>query len=135
MGDPLTAAAGLAVLDVIENEHLVEQARIKGQYLKNKLLELKEMHPIIGDVRGRGLLLGIEFVKDPISKEPAVVEAGSITAKCLELGLLIDAPGGAKKGQALWRIAPPITITYNQIDSAVDIIDEAIKTAVPKVER
>ena len=127
MGDPLTAAAGLAVLDIIEQEHLVEQAKIKGQYLKNKLLELKEMHPIIGDVRGRGLLQGIEFVKDPISKEPAVLEAELITAKCLEMGLLIDAPGGAKKGQALWRIAPPITIGYNEIDSAVDIIDEAIR--------
>ena len=84
------------------------------------------MHPIIGDVRGRGLLLGIEFVKDPISKERAVVEAERITAACLDMGLLIDAPGGAKKGQALWRIAPPITISYNQMDSAVDIIDKAI---------
>ena len=135
MGDPLTAAAGLAVLDVIENDRLAAQARIKGQYLKNKLLQLKEMHPIIGDVRGRGLLLGIEFVKDPVSKELAVAETAAITAKCLELGLLIDAPGGARKGQALWRIAPPITTSYNQIDSAVEIIDEAIKAVIPTAER
>ena len=80
-------------------------------------------------------MLGIEFVKDPVSKELAVAETAAITAKCLELGLLIDAPGGARKGQALWRIAPPITTSYNQIDSAVEIIDEAIKAVIPTAER
>ena len=80
MGDPLTAAAGLAVMDILEKEDLLNQAHKKGAYFKGKLLDLKERHPVIGDIRGRGLLLGVEFVKDPESKERAVEVSRELSA-------------------------------------------------------
>ena len=127
MGDPLTAAAGLAVLDILEEENLLQQAREKGAYLKGKLLELKERHPVIGDVRGRGLLLGVEFVKDPVTKERAPDECAEITRRCLQSGLWVD----YSLDTCVWRVAPPLTISYRELDEAVEIIDGVIQEVCP----
>ncbi|GIX49127.1 MAG: aspartate aminotransferase family protein [Candidatus Tectimicrobiota bacterium] len=125
MSDPLPAAVGLAVLEVLEKEDLVGAARAKGEYLKSQLLELQARHPLIGDVRGRGLLLGVEFVRDPVRKTPAEAEALALTQRCLEKGLVVQV--ASHRGvHTVWRLAPPLTITYEEIDRGVAIIDEAL---------
>lgn len=129
MSDPMPAAVGLAVLEVLRREDLVKAARDKGHYLKDRLLKLQQDHPIIGDVRGRGLLLGIEFVQDPVTKTPALTEAMAITKRCLEKGLVVQV--ASHRGvHTVWRIAPPLTITYEELDRGVAIIDEAIAEVV-----
>lgn len=123
--DSFAAAVGLAVLDVIIEEGLVEEAQKKGQYLRNAFNNLKEEHPIIGDVRGRGLLLGIDLVKDPVSKEPAGEEADLLTRRCLENGLVLQQASYANIGN-VWRIAPPLTITYEELDRGVSILEDTM---------
>ena len=82
--DPLACAAGSATLDVLEEEDLAAQARRLGSYLKSKLHELAERFEIVGDVRGRGLLQGIELVLDRQTREPATTEGKEITERCLQ---------------------------------------------------
>ncbi|MFQ5520025.1 MAG: aspartate aminotransferase family protein, partial [Candidatus Methylomirabilia bacterium] len=89
LNEPLPAAVGLAVLGAIEEEGLVDAAREKGAYLKKGLLALKERYEIIGDVRGRGLLMGLDFVQDRVSKTPAEAQAEAITRQCLKRGLFM----------------------------------------------
>jgi 2,2-dialkylglycine decarboxylase (pyruvate) len=125
MSEPLPAAVGLAVLEVLETEELVRAAQAKGEHLKSRLLELQERHAIVGDVRGRGLLLGIEFVQERHHKAPAEAEALAITQRCLDKGLVVQV--ASHKGvHTVWRIAPPLTITQEELDRGVDIMDEAI---------
>lgn len=126
MSEPLAAAVGLAVLEVLVEEDLVKAAREKGQYLKEKLIGLKESHPVVGDVRGRGLLLGVELVKDPLTKEPGQEETGRLTQRCLEKGLILQV-ASYKSVSYVWRIAPPLTITYEEMDRGIAIIDEAMR--------
>ena len=129
LNEPLPAAVGLAVLDVIAEEKLVDAARDKGAYLKAGLLALKERYEIVGDVRGRGLLMRLDFVKDRVSKRPAEAEAEAITRECLKRGLFLAAtrqPGH----YWVWRVAPPLTISRAEIDRALEIIDVAIRTVV-----
>jgi 2,2-dialkylglycine decarboxylase (pyruvate) len=110
------------VLDVIAEEKLVDAARDKGAYLKQGLLALKDRYEIIGDVRGRGLLLGVDFVEDRETKKPAEARAQAITRHCLEHGVFI----GSLKGH-IWRVAPPMTITHAEIDRALAVIEDALK--------
>jgi len=129
VSDPLPAAAGLAVIDVIEQEGLVEQARQRGEYLLSRLHELQERHEQIGDVRGKGLLVGIELVEDRETKEPADALGIAVGDECLQRGLsmnIVRSTGGMLN---CFRMAPPLSITESEIDTAITIIDEAI-TAV-----
>ncbi len=129
VSDPLPAAAGLAVIDVIEQEGLVEQARQRGEYLLSRLRELQERHEQIGDVRGKGLLVGIELVEDRDTREPADALGIAVGDECLRRGLsmnIVRSTGGMLN---CFRMAPPLSITESEIDTAIAIIDEAI-TAV-----
>ena len=129
VSDPLPAAAGLAVIDVIEQEGLVEQARQRGEYLLSRLRELQERHEQIGDVRGKGLLVGIELVEDRETKAPADALGIAVGDECLQRGLsmnIVRSTGGMLN---CFRMAPPLSITESEIDTAIAIIDEAI-TAV-----
>lgn len=129
VSDPLPAAAGLAVIDVIEQEGLVEQARQRGEYLLSRLRELQERHERIGDVRGKGLLVGIELVEDRETKAPADALGIAVGDECLQRGLsmnIVRSTGGMLN---CFRMAPPLSITESEIDTAIAIIDEAI-TAV-----
>ena len=121
LNEPLPAAVGLAVLDVIAEDKLVEAARERGTYLKQGLLALKDRYEVIGDVRGRGLLLGVDFVEDRESKKPAIARQRAINRHCLEHGVFI----GQLKGH-IWRVAPPMTITKQEIDRALGVIDAAL---------
>jgi len=90
VSDPLPAAVGLAVINVIEEEGLVEQARLRGEYLMARLRELQQHHEQIGDVRGKGLLVGVELVKDRIMKEPADALGAAVSDECLQRGLSMN---------------------------------------------
>jgi 2,2-dialkylglycine decarboxylase (pyruvate) len=122
--DPLPAAAALAVIEAVVEEDLVRQAAEKGAYLKQRLGELAARYPVIGDVRGRGLLLGIEWVKDRASKEPNPELAAAVHSACERRGLHL--PGGAGH---IWRVAPPIVTTYDQLDRAVAILADVLTEA------
>ena len=129
VSDPMPSLVGLAVLDLIKEEKLVDAAREQGAHFSSGLRELARRYEIIGDVRGRGLLIGVEFVRDRRSKEPAEVEGAKITQECLSRGLLVNIvqfPGSL----SVWRIAPPLTTTRAEIDRALGIIESSIRAVV-----
>jgi 2,2-dialkylglycine decarboxylase (pyruvate) len=125
--DPLPAAVGLKLLEVVIRDKLTERAGMLGQYLRNGLLALKQHHECIGDVRGRGLLVGLDLVQDRATKAPAPELAQRVARKCLELGMMTSVVRG---GFGIFRIAPPITISTQEIDLALDIFDRAIRLSV-----
>ena len=125
VSDPLTAEVGLAVLKVIADEHLVERANVMGRYLRDSLEQLQQRHEAIGDVRGLGLLLGVELVKDRTSRAPAHRLGALTTQKCFEKGLSMNIRRRPERG-SVWRIAPPLTVSNDEIDRAVAILSEAL---------
>ncbi len=129
VSDPLPAAAGLAVLEAIEEERLVECARDQGEYLLGRLRELQAAYEQIGDVRGRGLLVGLELVEDRESRRPADALGAAVTAECLRRGLSMNIVR-AGSGANCFRMAPPLTITQDEIDLAVEILDASLKAVL-----
>ena len=125
VSDPLPATVGLAVLQTIEQERLLDRSREMGDYLASRLVELRSRHEEIGDVRGMGLLRGIELVKDRETREPWHELGALTTARCLELGLSMNIRRRPERG-SVWRIAPPLTVTRQDIDLAVTIFDQAL---------
>lgn len=119
-GNPVSTASGLAVLRVIEKEKLQENAHVVGSYLKDRLTSLKEKHEIIGDVRGRGLMLGVELVTDRQLKTPAKVETLHVMDKMKEMGVLIGKGGFYGN---VFRITPPLCFTKEDADFLVDVMD------------
>jgi alanine-glyoxylate transaminase/(R)-3-amino-2-methylpropionate-pyruvate transaminase len=122
-GNPVCMAAGLAVLDVIDEDGLQENSRVVGARLKSGLESLKGRHRLIGDVRGMGLMLGVELVRDRGTKEPAKSETIDILEATREMGVLIGK--GGLDGNVL-RIKPPMCITAEDADFALDVIERAI---------
>jgi 4-aminobutyrate aminotransferase-like enzyme len=123
---PLAAAAANATLDVMEREDLVVRAAEIGAYFAERLRELQERHPILGWIDARGLFIGLEFVRDRATKEPAVEEATWILDHCVREGLLFE------KGGYLYnrfQLIPPLTIDRDEIDRAVDILDGGMTMA------
>lgn len=120
-GNPMASAAGLAVIESIEHEGLLERAGALGSLFLKKLTEMKEAHPSIGDVRGKGCLLGIEFVKDKDTKEPLTEAGETVYAECLTRGLIPGVPT-----MHLLRVAPPIMLDEETALSGLAILDEAI---------
>jgi 2,2-dialkylglycine decarboxylase (pyruvate) len=129
VSDPLPAAVGLAVLDVIAEENLNERAIVMGDHLQAGLRQLQQKHEIIGDVRGYGLLQGIELVKDRHSREPDAVLGRKITKRCMDLGLSMNIVSVGVMS-AVWRIAPPLTVSKDEIDRGVEIMDQAISSVL-----
>jgi 2,2-dialkylglycine decarboxylase (pyruvate) len=125
VSDPLPAAAGVAVLEVLEEEGLVERARELGDYLLARLRELQARHEQVGDVRGRGLLVGLELVETRERREPADELGAEVTAECLERGLSMNIVRAGTSSNC-FRMAPPLTITRDEIDLAVSILDESL---------
>lgn len=129
VSDPMPAAAALAVIDVVEAEQLAERARARGEYLLGRLRELQERHEQIGDVRGLGLLCGLELVENRETREPADALGLALTDECQHRGLSINLVRGGTGGYAsCLRIAPPLTVSEDEIDLAATIIDEALRT-------
>jgi 2,2-dialkylglycine decarboxylase (pyruvate) len=126
VSDPLPAAAGHAVLDVIDEEGLVERARERGEYLLGRLRELQAAHEQIGDVRGRGLLVGLELVEDREGRRPADALGAAVTAECLRRGLSMNIVRAGTSANC-FRMAPPLTITDDEIDRAMEILDLSLQ--------
>ena len=125
-GNPISMAAGLAVLEVIDEERLQENSRVVGGRLKAGLQELATRHRLIGDVRGMGLMLGVELVRDRETKEPAKEETLAVMEHTRELGVLIGK--GGLYGNVL-RIKPPMCITAADADFALGVLDLALARA------
>jgi 4-aminobutyrate aminotransferase len=119
--NPVACAAGLATLDVIIDEGLVENARRVGAHALKRMREMKSRHAIIGDVRGIGLLLGIELVRDPHTHERAADEAEDVMYRALEKGLSFKLTMGN-----ILTLTPPLTITTDEMDTALNIIEESL---------
>jgi alanine-glyoxylate transaminase/(R)-3-amino-2-methylpropionate-pyruvate transaminase len=122
-GNPVVCAQGMAVLEVMEKEKLQQNALVIGNYLQDGLKKLQDKHNLIGHVRGQGLMIGVEFVKDRATKEPAKEECAQIHENARERGLLIGKGG-------LWantiRIKPPLCITKADADFILEVFDESI---------
>jgi len=119
--NPLLARAALTTLAIIEDERLVENAARLGAHALARLETLKARHALIGDVRGIGLLLGVELVKDRTTKEPAIEAADAVLYRCLERGLSFKTTFGN-----VLTLTPPLTVTEAEIDRALAILDAAI---------
>lgn len=122
-GNPVVCAQASAVLDVIEAEKLQANTARIGEQILAGLLRLKEKHGVIGDVRGKGLLLGIELVKDRGTKEPATAETAAVLERCKELGLLLGK--GGLHGQTI-RVSPPMCVTGADAEFLLAVLDAAL---------
>jgi alanine-glyoxylate transaminase / (R)-3-amino-2-methylpropionate-pyruvate transaminase len=122
-GNPVVSAIGKAVLEVIERENLQANCKQLGDHILAGLERLKAKHKVIGDVRGKGLMLGIEFVKDRATKQPGKEECAQVVENARELGLLLGK--GGLWGQTI-RFAPPMNITRADADFLLAVLDEAI---------
>ena len=121
-GNPVTSVAARATIEVIEQENLLENAHVVGGYLRSRLEELKEKHALIGDVRGMGLMQGLELVKDRATKEPAPQETAAVMERAREHGLLIG-KGGLSAN--VLRLSPMLNISKADVDEAVRALDRA----------
>jgi alanine-glyoxylate transaminase/(R)-3-amino-2-methylpropionate-pyruvate transaminase len=121
-GNPVVCAQGSAVLDVIEREKLQENSLKIGNKILAGLNQLKEKYQLIGDVRGKGLLLGIELVKDRETKEPAREECAQVLENCKNMGLLLGK--GGLWGQTI-RFSPPMCVNEQDADFLIEVLDRA----------
>jgi 4-aminobutyrate aminotransferase len=125
-GNPVSCAAALAVIDVIKSENLLENALREGEYLKERLEEMMDSHPLIGDVRGKGLMIGVELVKDKDTKEYAKQETEDVMMECFRQGLAI-----VNCGVNVIRWMPPLIITRELLEPSLEIFDKGLS----KVEK
>lgn len=129
VSDPLAAAVASTVLAVVERDGLVARAAALGRQLSERLTDMLGRYEQVGDVRGRGLLQGIELVSDKASKSPADALGAKVTAACLDRGLhmnIVQLPGMG----GIFRIAPPLTITETELHAGLDILDETLKSVL-----
>jgi 4-aminobutyrate aminotransferase len=119
-GNPVSCAAALATIQLLQDS-LMKNAAEVGAFMMDRLKELQQKHPIIGDVRGRGLMVGIELVRDRITKERATTERDRLVNECFSRGLLVL---GAGKNAV--RLSPPLVLSQAQAATACDIIDQSL---------
>jgi len=122
-GNPISCAASLATIDLVEKEFM-QNAKEVGEYAMDALEEIKSRHSSMGEVRGKGLMIGVEFVKDRETKEPAKELTDRIVALGFERGLLM-----LSCGKSVIRIAPPLAMTKNEMDEGLRIFENALTTA------
>lgn len=134
-GHAMSCAAANAVIPIYQEDNLIENSRVMGDYLLEKSMELKEKHPSVGDVRGKGLFVGLELVKNKETKEPIMAIAdrvkkgmnpkGAVAAKLGELGMMAMCANPSN----VIAMAPPLIITKDEIDEGIAIMDEALNVA------
>ncbi len=122
-GDPYQTMQALSTIEIIEEEHLIENARMMGDYLKEGLESLMTRHPLIGDVRGRGLLMGVELVRNRVTKEYATSECNQLMEETRKRGLLIGK--GGLFGNVV-RLAPPLSVNKDEINFMINVLDESL---------
>ena len=129
-GNPVSCAVGLAVLDVIEDETLQENALKTGAYLKAGLEALKSKHALIGEVRGSGLFIGVELVRDRETLEPAATEAFYVVERMKELGILSSTDGPLHN---VLKIKPPLVFDRANADEAVATLETVLtESSLPR---
>jgi 4-aminobutyrate aminotransferase len=121
-GNPLACAASLNVIDVIKEEKLLENAEKQGSYILKWLEDVKQEQEIVGDVRGKGLMIGVEFVEDKETKKEGADQAREVMIRCWRRGVAV-----ITCGISTLRLVPPLTITRELIDTSLEIIVDAIK--------
>lgn len=132
VSDPLPAMVGLAVLDTLDDEGLLAQSKTMGAYLRSRIEDLQQKYEAIGDIRGEGMLLGVELVTNRETREPHH-ELGEITTKkCYEYGLSMNIKRRKERG-SVWRIAPPLTISKDEIDHGIDILDRSLRESLDEM--
>lgn len=122
-GNPVSCTAALANIQVLEEEGLVQAAWEKGKWLMERLQELASKSHVVGEVRGKGLMIGLELVKDKHSKEPAAEEGKRVRQRCLEMGVLVGL--GGTFGNVI-RIQPPLVIEQGQMEQVLLVLSEAL---------
>lgn len=125
VGNPIACVAGLAVLDVIEDEKLLERAQIIGRYLQERFSEMQQRYPLVGDVRGLGAMQALEFVSDRQSKEPAGAQTAQIVQEALDHGVIIAKAG--LSGNVI-RMLLPLVTSDAELAEGLDVLEQAIKT-------
>jgi 4-aminobutyrate aminotransferase len=126
-GNPVSAAAGRAVLNTIQEEDLVANAAVRGNQLIERLRELAQKHPLVGDVRGRGLVVGVELVSEREMKTPATRQCAKVVFRAAQLGLALFYVGHHSN---VLEITPPLTITGPEIEEGIDILKRALDDVV-----
>jgi len=121
-GNPLSCVAASAVIEIVKEEKLLENAAKQGAYIMKRLGELKEQSEIVGDVRGKGLMIGMEIVEDKESKKPAPQKVTDIMMRSWKRGINVISCGASTI-----RVAPPLIITRDLVDSALDIIEDSVR--------
>jgi 4-aminobutyrate aminotransferase len=120
-GNPVCIAAALATLDVIEKEGLLSNSQEVGDHMRQRMADWPQKHRIVGDVRGRGLMIGVEIVKDQATREYGASARDRIVEQAFERGILF-----LGCGPSTIRIAPPLIVTKEEADVAVDVLEESI---------
>ncbi len=122
-GNPVSCVVGLAVLEAINEEELQQNARDVGEYLKHRLIELKAKHRLIGDVRGHGLFIGVEFVRDSETLEPADREAAAVVERMKDRGVLLSTDGPFHN---VIKIKPPLVFSHHDADTVIENLNEVL---------
>jgi len=124
---PVSMIAALATLEVIEKEKLLERCVKLGEYITSRLMEMQQKYPIIGDIRGPGLAIGIELVKNPVSKEPAVEEANKFLAEGIKNGVIFGVSLYGALGHIV-KIKPPMVISDDEVETVLRVFEKCIKS-------
>ena len=122
-GNPVSIAAALATLEILSREGMANAGRVGGMMLE-RLNGWKKTHPLVGDVRGRGLMIGVELVKDKATREPASAVRNRVETLAFERGLMV-----LGCGETTLRICPPLIVSEQEATVALDILEEAITLA------
>jgi len=130
---PVSLAAGLAALHVLRRDGLLKACAEMGQYASRALRAMQPRHPLIGDIRGPGLLIGIELVRDRETREPAPAETLEVYRRAMDLGVIFGTTRYAGLGNVL-KVKPPFTISRDQMDRVLDVLDQVL-TAVENRKR
>jgi 4-aminobutyrate aminotransferase len=121
-GNPVSCVAASAVLDAIQEEKLLDNANKQGSYIIKRMGELKDSSEIVGDVRGKGLMIGVEIVEDKDNEKPAPEKAGEIMKRSWKRGVNVITCGASTI-----RIAPPLVITRELVDAGLEIVEDTIR--------
>ncbi len=128
-GNPVSCAAALKVIEIMERDHLADRSLEIGEKVRKAYAEMSEKYDIIGDVRGLGGMIGIEFVKDKATKEPYPEFVSELVHECAQHGLMVESAG--TYGNVI-RFLAPLVITDAQLEAGLQIFDEAIATILAK---
>ena len=123
-GSPVACAAAIATLDVVRDEKLADNAAEQGSFIMASIREMAERHRLIGDVRGAGLIVGVELVRDPVTREPAAKECAKLVLRCQQLGLLVHYVGTFSN---VVEITPPLVLTGAEAATGVEIFERALR--------